>query len=194
MFPTGIRLGTKKYTNKKAYASKRGNKEIDEEDYYSKAEQSFDDKQVTMLSSKIMYQASFDDVSSEYIRNVGIPENSHDKKLQLHFRSLLAYLEACTIPKDRQTNMFFTSADMKLLHGVLCMVVTVFEPHSPLPEAYNWKLAAVSKKIRQGILRINFAWKRANLTHFRYAVLGGFGHVSRVLTAALNVLEWPQCF
>lgn len=83
------------------------------------------------------------------------------KNLELEFTSMLAYLQACKIPKNRRASMLFSVADVMFLRTVVPMVATLSELRSLLAEAQMSELAAVAeKKGRNGIWKTHFAGKR----------------------------------
>lgn len=111
-------------------------------------------------------------VSSEWTRNKWIPVDYRKKELELQFTSRLANGRMWMIPKDHRASAFFNVADVNFLCTVACMVATLFDLRLLLRVAQFLELAATFKeKIRQGICRTYFAWKRAKFIHCGYAVL-----------------------
>lgn len=113
-------------------------------------------------------------------------------KLVLRLTSLLAYLQACMIPKNHDVSVFFIASDAKYLGIVFCMVATFSELCLLLPKTHSSKLATIAEEgSRNGTWRAYFAVKRAKLFNRGYAMLDGSMDDFKISTDLLYMLEWP---
>lgn len=80
---------------KKTNSMKLGMQHKEEEQHHPEGEETFDDIQAAVFPSGVNKKAPFEEqVLSERMRNERVPVDYHDKKLELHFTSLSAYLQA----------------------------------------------------------------------------------------------------
>lgn len=116
--------------------------------------------------------------------------NYRNKKLELYFKSMSAYLPAIMILKDHYAGLLFIVADLKIISSLACTVASLYELWLLLPKARNSKLASITEdKSRKGIRRRLYAEKSAESFHRGFVVLGRFADVSRISAEVLNVLE-----
>lgn len=67
-----------------------------------------------------------------------------DKKLELHFASVSAYLQACIILKDRCLSVFFTAVNVELIRSIACKALS--EVLLLLPESLDSELTRLVKE------------------------------------------------
>lgn len=98
------------------------------------------------------------------MRNEKVLLDYRNKKVKVLFTFLSAYLRACMRPKVHCTSRFFTAVDVKLFRSIVCWVEPPVELCLLFAKAQISRLAAVNEKESgQGIWRVHFAWKRAEL-------------------------------
>lgn len=137
----------KNTARKKEKISNPGNQEKDEHDDHPKGEEVFDDKQTTVLLSRVREQAPFEEESSsESMRKESTPVDYRNKKLELQLASVPVYLQACLKPKDYCASVVFREADVKFICSIDFIVATFFKLLSFLPKAKILKLNASAKK------------------------------------------------
>lgn len=100
-----------------------------------------------MLPRNSRKQALFyENVSSEWIRTKRIPRVYHDKKPELWFTSMSAYMQSYVKPKDQCASVIFNVPAVKYLGSAVFIVAALAELRYNLPKAQNPKLAAITKE------------------------------------------------
>lgn len=95
-----------------------------------------------------------ENVSSKWIRNESIPVDYRNKNLELQFTSVLTYFKAYIKARANFASMRFTSADVRYLKSVSCILSSFSELCSLLSKAQNSKPALFAdEKKRKGMWR-----------------------------------------
>lgn len=111
---------------KKANTSKQEKQENDEEANRQKRDENLDDKQAAMFRSGVRKQSLFlNKLPPKWMRNETTLVDYCEKQLELQSKSVSAYSQASTKPKDYRASVLFTAANAKFLRCVVCMVVTL---------------------------------------------------------------------